>query len=41
MIHTVFNIVSTVVLLPFLRQLVTLSQLTPATLLRRTKKRRL
>ena len=41
MIHTVFNVVSTVVLLPFLRQLVALAQFTPSTLLRRTKKRRL
>lgn len=41
MIHTVFNVASTAVLLPFLGQLVTLSQLTPAALLRRAKKRRL
>lgn len=41
MIHTVFNVVSTAVLLPFLGQLVSLSQRTPILLHRRAKKRRL
>lgn len=41
MIHTVFNVASTVVLIPFLGQLVKLSQFSPSTLLRRAKKRRL